>query len=119
MIVVDDDENILEIVTFALEELPIDIRYCHSGQEAIQEALSFQPDLILLDFMMPNMDGEAVLHAMRLIPTLANIPVIFLTAKIQKEEREQYLKMGAVQVIGKPFDPMTLGETIQKYWNEI
>ena len=120
MIVVDDDVDILKITQFSLEEMKgVSIRYCRSGQEAIQEALVFQPDFMLIDVMMPQMDGVVLVQAMRLIPALANIPVAFLTAKIQKEEIESYHKMGIMDVITKPFDPLTLGDKILKIWNKL
>lgn len=120
IIIADDEEDILEIIRYSLEDIPnADIRSCNSGREVIQEALTFHPDLILLDFMMPNMDGEATMRALRSIPSTANIPIIFLTAKVQKEEVKDYLKMGAEDVISKPFDPMTLAHTVLGCWQKI
>ncbi len=120
MIVADDEENILEIIKFCLEDLPnVEVHYLPSGQDVIKDALIFQPDLIVLDFMMPGMDGKTTLNALRLIPSLSKIPVIFLTAKVQKNEIEQYLEMGASSVIAKPFDPMNLAHTLQEYWEKI
>lgn len=117
MIITDDDEDILTITQFSLEDIPeVEIKYCHSGQETIQEALTFQPDLILLDVMMPNMDGLATLAALKLLPSLSQIPVIFLTARARKEEVEDYKKRGAIDIILKPFDPLLLSETIRQIW---
>ena len=118
MLLVDDDRDILTIVQFTFEEsLPdLEIKYCQSGEEAIQEALRFSPDLIILDMMMAKMDGLETMQAMHILPSLSHIPIIFLTAKIQKEEIENYLKLGAIAVIPKPFDPLTLGLEIKKCW---
>jgi CheY-like chemotaxis protein len=74
------------------------------------------PDLILLDVMMPRMDGIATLKALQLLPNLAHIPIIFLTAKAQKYEVEDYFKLGIADVIVKPFDPNTLGSAIVRIW---
>jgi CheY-like chemotaxis protein len=114
---VDDDEDILTIAKFCLIGLTdISIKYVNSGEKAIQEALQFQPDLILLDVMMPKMDGVATYKAIRLLPTLSLIPIAFVTAKVQKEEIESYLKLGVVDVISKPFNPLTLPETVLQIW---
>lgn len=120
IIIVDDDPDILQIAFMSLEEMPgVTVKCCQSGQKAIEEALIFQPDLMLIDVMMPNMDGIALLNAMKLIPSLSKIPVAFLTARIQKDEVEEYYKLGAKEVITKPFNPMTLPDTIQTLWKKI
>ncbi|WP_068469508.1 response regulator [Candidatus Protochlamydia phocaeensis] len=120
IIIADDEENILDILKYCMEDLPdVEVHYLGSGQEALQDALTFQPDLIILDFMMPGMDGQATLQALRLIPSLSKIPVVFLTAKVQKNEIDEFIRMGASNVIAKPFDPMTLAETIKNEWERI
>ncbi|MBI5346114.1 MAG: response regulator [Chlamydiae bacterium] len=119
LLIVDDDQDIIDIIQIALEEMPgVQIKYCLSAESGIKEALSFQPDFILIDVMMPHMDGIAMLKAMRLIPALANVPVAFLTAKIQKEEIDQYHKLGVKEIITKPFDPITLADQILKIWKK-
>ena len=118
MIVVDDDEDVLTIAKYCLESLKgVNIKYLTSGEETLKEALTFRPDLILLDVMMPKMDGITTLKTMKMVPNLANIPVIFFTAKVQKEELAQYLKLGVIETIIKPFDPLTLSDTILKIWD--
>ena len=120
IILIDDDPDILLIAKYSLENMQgVSIKYCDSGQEGIKEALDFEPDLILVDVMMPNMDGIAFIEAMRLIPILAKIPVAFLTAKIQKEDLDQYNAIGIKEVITKPFDPIKLPEEIQKLWEKV
>ena len=118
MILVDDDEDVLTIAKYCLESLKgVDIKYLTSGEETLKEALSFQPDLILLDIMMPKMDGITTLKTMKLVPNLTNIPVVFFTAKVQKEELAQYQQLGAIETIIKPFDPLTLADNILKIWD--
>lgn len=117
IIFVDDDNDILTIAKYSLEESDKTIKYINSGEEAIQEALIFNPDLILLDVMMPKMDGISTLNAIRLLPSLSKTPVVFITAKVQKEEIANYSKLGILDIIIKPFDPITLASTIQKIWD--
>jgi CheY-like chemotaxis protein len=119
LLFVDDDEDILTIAKYCLEGLTgVTIQYACSAEEAIRQALSFLPDLILLDIMMPEMDGITALKTMRNLPTIAHIPIIFFTAKVQTEELESYFQLGALDVIIKPFDPLTLASTIQSIWNQ-
>jgi CheY-like chemotaxis protein len=87
--------------------------------DAISSAASFAPDLILLDDRMPGMDGPATLKELRRIPQLANVRAFFITANASPQEVEHFLNLGAADVIPKPFDPMTLAQTIQKKWEII
>ncbi|WP_019557771.1 response regulator [Thiomicrorhabdus arctica] len=113
----EDEPDIQSIAQMALEMMGgYTLKVCNNGQEALEAAEAFAPDLILLDVMMPSMDGPTALQEMRAIPALANVPVIFMTAKVQNQEVEGYKAMGAIDVIAKPFDPMTLSETIQTLW---
>jgi two-component system OmpR family response regulator len=75
--------------------------------------------LLLLDVMMPGMDGPSALLELRKRPQLKDIPAIFMTAKIQSIEIQEYKAIGVAGIIEKPFDPMTLAERIQEYWNKI
>ncbi|OOZ43264.1 response regulator [Solemya velum gill symbiont] len=110
---VEDDEDIRSIAEMALEDEGFEMMICESGQEAISKAADARPDILLLDVMMPGMDGPTTLKNLRELPHLATTPVIFMTAKVQQTEVDEYLAMGALGVIAKPFDPMTLGETIR------
>jgi len=92
---------------------------CPSGVDVIDLATSFQPQLILLDVMMPDMDGPTTLKALKNHDTLKSIPVIFLTAKILPAEISRFIALGAVAVISKPFDPMTLAEQIKQVWSDL
>ena len=106
---VDDDPDIRDVAVMALElDGELDVRGCASGAEALAEAPGFQPALILLDVMMPQMDGPTTLAGLRADPRTADIPVVFITARTQTAEVAQLTKLGALGVIPKPFDPMTL-----------
>lgn len=115
----EDEPDIQSITQMSLEMMGgYTLKVCNNGQEAVEAAEAFAPDLILFDVMMPFLDGPAALQEIRKIPALANTPVIFMTAKVQNQEVEAYKEMGAIDVIAKPFDPMTLSETIQKLWEQ-
>lgn len=115
---VDDDPDIHFIVKICLKEIPgVELRSATSGEEAIEIAMKFLPDLIILDVMMPKMDGIATLQAIRLLPSIAKTPVIFLTAKAQKNEVEDYFNYGILDVIIKPFDALSLAGKIQEIWS--
>jgi CheY-like chemotaxis protein len=114
---VEDEPDIQAVAKLALEALGgFQVKICSSGQEALDSVLAFAPDLILLDVMMPGMDGPSTLKALRDLSELSNTPVIFMTAKVQPQELLQYKSLGAVDVIPKPFDPMTLADTVKKIW---
>lgn len=115
----EDEADIRSIAEIALEDIGgFTVKYCNSGQEALDQAENFQPDLLLLDVMMPGMDGPTTLANLRKIPSLAKIPAIFMTAKIQTKEIAEYKEMGVVHVISKPFDPMILAQQIRDYWDK-
>lgn len=120
ILIVDDDEDVLTVAKYSLCDLEkVEITTATSGALAIKEALLNPPSLILLDLMMPEMDGQSTLKALRLIPTLSQIPVIFFTARVQPEQFESYKKQGAVDVIIKPFDPLTLPKVVKEIWDRI
>lgn len=116
---VEDEPDIQAVAQIALESVGgFTLKTCSSGEEALDNAVDFNPDLILLDVMMPGMDGPSTLEALRKLPELANTPAVFMTAKVQPQEVEQLLSGGAVDVIAKPFDPMTLADNIRDIWNK-
>jgi two-component system, OmpR family, response regulator len=115
ILLVDDDENIRTIALLSLED-DYQVEIATSGQAALEVARIVKPDLILLDVMMPGMDGKATFEKLQEIPELAKIPVVFMTAKVQIHEIDFYLKLGAAGVITKPFDPMTLAGDVQNIW---
>lgn len=117
---IEDEKDIREIAKISLEDIGgYTVKYCSSGAEAIEAAETFQPDLILLDVMMPNMDGPSTLKNLRNLKIIKYIPAIFMTAKVQDTEVMEYKNIGAIAVIAKPFDPMTLSEQIQNAWNKL
>ncbi|WP_246778334.1 response regulator [Maritalea myrionectae] len=111
---VDDEHDILSIAQTSLEAIGgFEVTVCNSGPEALDVLRNFQPDLVLLDVMMPNMGGPATLKAIKELPNCTDLPIVFMTARVQPSEVEAYLAMGAKQVISKPFDPMTLSDQVQ------
>ena len=114
---VEDEADIRTIAKMALEAVGgFVVLSCASGQEAVLAAPDAKADLLLLDVMMPGMDGPATLEALRGIPATSNTPVIFMTAKVQAAEIAVYKSLGALEVIPKPFDPMELSAQIKHIW---
>ncbi|HEY3450556.1 MAG TPA: response regulator [Myxococcales bacterium] len=113
VLVVDDEPDIRRVGQMSLELVgQLKVLLASGGEEALSIAAEEQPDVILLDVMMPRLDGPATLALLRSAPATADIPVIFMTAKVQKYEIDGYLAGGAKGVIFKPFDPMTLSQEI-------
>lgn len=114
---IEDEPDIQAVAKLALEALGgFTLEICGSGKEALEKAPAFNPQLILSDVMMPGMDGPATLKKLRELPQCAAIPAIFMTAKVQPNEVAAYKEAGAVDVISKPFDPMTLSSQVQAIW---
>ena len=114
VLIVDDDEDIRLVSEIAIRRIgKWDAVVAATGEEALDRARTEQPDVILLDVMMPSLNGPATLALLREEPATASIPVIFLTAKVQKHEVERYMALGATGVIRKPFDVMTLADEIR------
>ena len=113
---VDDEPDIREVVEISLGLDPdLLTQSCASGQEALVAAADWAPDIILLDVMMPVMDGPATLAGLRQNARTAGIPVVFMTARAQAREVDRVRSLGAVGVIAKPFDPMTLAASVRSY----
>lgn len=116
---VEDEPDIQSIARIALESVGgFTVEVCSSGFEAIQKAPPFKPDLLLLDVMMPGMDGVSTLKELRQLPGLTRTPAMFMTAKVRPSEIEQLRGQGAIDVIPKPFDPMTLAENLKSLWTK-
>lgn len=116
---VEDDMDIQTIAVMALEKISgYTVLACSSGRDAVEKAAEFTPDLLLLDVMMPEMDGPETLAALRTQKGLEQTPVIFMTAKVMESEIAHYKTLGAIGVIPKPFDPMSLGENVKSIWDE-
>lgn len=116
---VEDDKSIQLVTRLALEEVGgLVVKVCSSGQEAIEAAAEFTPDLLLLDVMMPGLDGPNTLYELRKLTVTEHTPAIFMTAKVQQQEVAELKQLpGAIEVIAKPFDPMTLASQLQKAWS--
>lgn len=113
VLLVDDEPNIRLIAQTGLQALTDwTVTLAENGEEALTCARAKRPDLILLDMMMPDMDGPTTLTQLRKLDNLKDVPVIFMTAKVQSHEVDEYLKMSAAGVISKPFNPMTLHEDV-------
>lgn len=116
---VDDDESIRAIAKIALERIGhFTLLSCASGIEALEKVPDFAPDILLLDVMMPGMDGPTTLKQLREKMNLDNTAVIFMTAKVQSSEVENYKSLGASNVILKPFDAMGISEQLKNYWKQ-
>ena len=117
---VDDEPHIREIVEMALSlSGDLSVQSCDSGSQALALMREQRPDLVLLDVMMPDMDGPATLAKMRADAALASIPVIFMTAKAMPHEVSGFLQIGAIGVIAKPFDPMRLADQVLQMWQRL
>ena len=113
----EDDDDIRTLAVMALTDIGgLEVVACCCGDEAIQQLPSTRPQLILLDVMMPGMDGPQVLAAVQAMEDFKSIPVVFMTAKVNVKEVGSYLALGAAGVITKPFDPMTLADQLRDIW---
>ena len=114
VLLVDDDDDIRSIGELALVRVGgMTTVLASSGAMALEVAAREQPHVVLLDVMMPGMDGLTTFRRLREQPATAAIPVVFVTAKVQRHEVQRYLDLGAIGVIGKPFDPMTLPDELR------
>src|SRR5436305_10757207 len=112
-LVIDDEDDIREIAEATLELTEDwEVLTAESGACGINTARSARPDAILLDVMMPDMDGPATFAALQRDPATSDIPVIFLTAKVQAADRRRFKELGVRGVIAKPFDPLALGRQV-------
>jgi two-component system, OmpR family, response regulator len=111
---VEDEPDIQTIARIALEQIGgFDLLVCSSGQAALDQVSDFAPDIILLDVMMPEMDGIETFRQLKTLPACADVPVVFMTARVQTHEIKEYIDLGAVDVIAKPFSPITLAEQVK------
>jgi two-component system OmpR family response regulator len=114
---VDDDDAIRAITLVALERVGgFVLQSCNGGAQALQQVGAFAPQMILLDVMMPEMDGPTTLERLKQETDLGRVLVVFMTAKVQEQEIARYRALGACDVIIKPFDPMTLSERLHRIW---
>lgn len=114
LLLVEDDADIARVAQLALGiGGEFDVVAADSGEEALRRAAERAPDVVLLDVMMPGMDGPTTYAKLRDLPGCGETPVIFMTARAQADEVRRYLDLGAVGVIAKPFDPMTLSASVR------
>jgi CheY-like chemotaxis protein len=113
ILLVEDEDDIREVAQASLElTRGWEVYGASSGAEGIARALAVRPDAILLDVMMPDLDGPATFAELRKNPATADIPVVFLTAKVHSSERGRFIELGAAGVLAKPFDPMKLADDV-------
>ena len=117
---VDDEDDIREVAALSLGLDPeLEVNVCASGREALAMVQDWQPDIVLLDVMMPGMDGPETLEKLREIEATKATPVVFITARTQAYEIERFLSLGAVGVIAKPFDPLALAQEVRDHMSGV
>ncbi len=115
VLIIDDEEDIREVAALSLESVAgWDVTTASSGAEGMEKAKAAnpKPDAILMDVMMPGMDGPMTFRAMQEIPEISGIPVLLLTAKVQGVDQRRFAGLGVASVLFKPFDPLTLAQQI-------
>ena len=113
ILIIDDEDDIREVAALSLETVAgWDVAVASSGAQGLARAAEYNPDAILLDVMMPGMDGPTTFKALRKNPATAQIPVLLLTAKVQGNDQRRFADLGVEAVLFKPFDPMTLSSQI-------
>ena len=117
---VEDDPDIRTVAQIALETVGgYTLKVCDSGRAALDAvAAGYRPDLLLLDVMMPGMDGPTTLDGLRRLAATAGTPAAFMTAKVQAAEVAHYKSLGAIGVVAKPFDPMQLAQQVRRLWEQ-
>ncbi len=112
-LIIEDEDDIREVAALSLESVAgWDVVTANSGSQGLARAVEHQPDAILLDVMMPGMDGPTTFRELRKNPATAKIPVLLLTAKVQSSDQRRFADLGVESVLFKPFDPMTLADQI-------
>jgi len=116
---VEDEPDIREIAKLVLENVGgFEVEVVDGGQSALDMIADFKPDMVLLDAMMPGMDGPTTFKEIRKRKPFAETPIAFLTAKLMDKDIASFLDLGAVGVIAKPFDPMTLSDQVRELWDK-
>lgn len=114
LLYVEDERDIRDVALISLRDVGgFDVTLAASGPEALKKVVSARPDVILLDVMMPGMDGPTALRELRKLPEASGTPVIFMTAKVQAHEVAELRELGALSVIAKPFEPLGLADQIR------
>ncbi len=113
VLIIDDEDDIREVAALSLESVAgWEVIVASSGAQGLAHAAEQKPDAILLDVMMPGMDGPATFRELRRNPATARIPVLLLTAKVQGSDQRRFADLGVEAVLFKPFDPLTLSAQI-------
>jgi CheY-like chemotaxis protein len=113
ILIIDDEEDIRDVAALSLETVAgWEVVVASSGAQGLARAIEHQPDVILLDVMMPGMDGPTTFRELRRNPATARIPVLLLTAKVQSSDQRRFADLGVDAVLFKPFDPLTLSTQI-------
>ncbi|TFW20233.1 response regulator [Massilia arenosa] len=116
---VEDDLHVRTTAKLVLEVIgKYDVCECASGEEALQLAREIAPDLVLLDVMMPELDGIQLLHALRRLPHMADVPALFVTARTSAYDIERYMEAGAIGIIPKPLVPLRLTDQLRTAWEQ-
>ena len=117
---VEDDEDIQRIVRMTLERVgKMTVEVVGDPTMAIEAMTVFKPDLVMLDWMMPKMDGPTLFRQMKLRPETSSLPVVFITAKASQHDLEELLKLGAAGAISKPFSPRDLPDQLRAIWAKL
>jgi two-component system, OmpR family, response regulator len=117
---VEDDEDIQRIVRMSLERVgKMTVSVVGDPTLAIDAIASFKPDLVMLDWMMPKMDGPALFRQMKLHPETKGLPVVFITAKASPRDLQELMSMGAAGTISKPFSPKELPDQLRAIWEKL
>ncbi|MGV3664944.1 MAG: response regulator [Leptospira bouyouniensis] len=119
VLIVEDEEDIVEILRIALAyNSSYEVSFAKTGPEGLQKAIILQPDLILLDVLMPGMNGMELIEELKIFPETKRIPVAFITSRVLKNEILEYQRRGGIGVIEKPFAPLEISEKIQTLWDD-
>src|SRR5262245_46919040 len=114
---VEDDEDIQRIVRMSLEKVgKMEVAVCSDPLKAIEAISAFKPQLVMLDWMMPGMDGPTLFKEMRKVPATEALPVVFITAKASQRELDELRTLGAAGTISKPFSPKDLPNQLREIW---
>ena len=117
---VEDDEDIQRIVRMSLERVgKMTVEVVSDPLQAIERMVAFKPELVMLDWMMPGMDGPTLFRKMREVPETKALPVVFITAKASQRELDELKTLGAVGTISKPFSPKDLPEQLRTIWKDL
>jgi len=117
---VEDDEDIQRIVRLSLERIgKLTVEIVGDPNLAIERMIAFKPDLVMLDWMMPGLDGPALFRKMRDVPATSALPVVFITAKASDRELAELMALGAAGAISKPFAPKDLPDQLRAIWNAL